>query len=267
MSGFPMYTHRNLRISFSLSLMILAAWAWCPKTASAVSTAAKYRPISPEELKMTSEPRAPDAPAIILYREVYRDDNGTTSHEDDYFRIKILTEEGRKHADIEIPFDKAAGNVAGIHARTIKPDGAVVDFDGKVFTKSIVKARGIKVLAKTFTLPNVQVGSIIEYYYSVDFTEYKLYESRWILSDELFTKSADFSLKPYTNSNGNDFRVRWTWQNLPSGTDIAKQGPDGIVRLHVSNIPAFVTEDLMPPENELKARIDFIYAEASAESR
>ena len=261
-----MYTYRNLRISFSLSLMILAAWAWCPKTASAVSTAAKYRPISPEELKMTSEPRAPDAPAIILYREVYRDDNGTTSHEDDYFRIKILTEEGRKHADIEIPFDKAAGNVAGIHARTIKPDGAVVDFDGKVFTKSIVKTRGIKVLAKTFTLPNVQVGSIIEYYYSVDFTEYKLYESRWILSDELFTKSADFSLKPYTNSNGNDFRVRWTWQNLPSGTDIAKQGPDGIVRLHVSNIPAFVTEDLMPPENELKARIDFIYAEASAES-
>ena len=36
-----------------------------------------FRPVSPEELKMTSEPAAPGAPAIILYREVYRDDSGT----------------------------------------------------------------------------------------------------------------------------------------------------------------------------------------------
>ena len=46
---------------------------------------------------MTSEPLAPGAPAIILYRQVDRDDNGRTSHEDDYIRIKILTEEGRKY--------------------------------------------------------------------------------------------------------------------------------------------------------------------------
>src|ERR1700746_2797850 len=34
------------------------------------------------------------------------DDNGQTSHEDNYFRIKILAEEGRKYADIGIPFFK-----------------------------------------------------------------------------------------------------------------------------------------------------------------
>jgi len=31
---------------------------------------------------MTSEPQAPGAAAVILFREVDRDDNGRTSHED-----------------------------------------------------------------------------------------------------------------------------------------------------------------------------------------
>ena len=63
-----------------------------------------WLPVSPEELKMTSEPKAPGAPAIYLYRQVDRDDN--IPRERDYARIKILTEEGRKYADIEIPFLK-----------------------------------------------------------------------------------------------------------------------------------------------------------------
>ena len=48
-------------------------------------------PVTPEELKMTSEPLAPGAPAIILYRQVDRDDNVRTGHENNFVRIKILT--------------------------------------------------------------------------------------------------------------------------------------------------------------------------------
>src|ERR1700726_3318651 len=88
-----------------------------------------FQPVSPEELKMTSEPKAPGAPAIILFREVDRDDRGQTAHEDVYFRIKILTDEGRKYADIEIPFFKEEGTVVSIHARTIQQNGTIVDFN------------------------------------------------------------------------------------------------------------------------------------------
>ena len=115
-----------------------------------------FQPVSPDELKMTGEPHAPGASAIILYRQVDRDDNGRTSHEDHYVRIKILSEAGRKYADIEIPFIKYWENIVNIHARTIRPDGSAVDFDGKVFDKTLVKAKGVKVLAKTFTLSDVQ---------------------------------------------------------------------------------------------------------------
>lgn len=219
---------------------------------------AGFQPVSPEELKITSEPLAPGAAAIILYRQVDRDDNGKTSHEDTYVRIKILTEEGRKYADVEIPFLKRSEDVVNIGARTIKPDGSIVNFDGKVFEKTIVKAKGVKYLAKTFTLPDVQVGGIIEYYYTDDFREFALFDSHWILSDELFTKRAQFSLKPYKSSFENPFRLRWTWQSLPPGAE-PKEGPDHVVRMEARNIPAFQTEDFMPPANELKSRVDFIY--------
>ncbi len=225
-----------------------------------------FQPVSQEELKMTSEPQAPGAPAVILYRQVDRDDNGHTSHQDDYVRIKILTEEGRRYADVEIPFEKGHNDVVNVHARSIRPDGTVTNFEGKVFEKSLVKGRNFKYLAKTFTLPDVQVGGIIEYYYTYDYKEFSLYDSHWVLSDELFTKSAKFSLKPYNASYDNPFRVQWTWQGLPQGTVEPKQGADRVVRLDVKNIPAFPTEDFMPPENELKARVDFIYSDEAFES-
>ena len=216
-----------------------------------------FQPVSPEELKMTSEPQAPGAPAIVLFRQVDRDDRGISSHEDDYVRVKILTEEGRKYADVELAYDRDLMNVTGIKARTIRPDGTIVNFEGKAFDKTIAKAKGVKYLAKTFTLPDVQVGSIIEYSYSLDFAEYSAPFSHWILSNELFTKSAKFSLKPYAGEN---WSIRWTWQFLPTGTNPPKQGNDSVIRLETSNIPAFKTEDYMPPENELKSRVDFIYS-------
>ena len=217
-------------------------------------------PPTPQEVAMKSEPLAPGAPAIILYRQVDRDDNGTTSHENNFVRIKIFNEEGRKYANVEIPFVKGQNNVVNVKARTIRPDGSIVDFDGKVFEKSLVKTRGLKYLAKTLTLPEVQPGSIIEYSYSYDFAEYQLYDSHWILSEDLFTKRANFTLKPYSNSYAR-FVVRWMWHGLPPGTDPPKEGKDSVIRMEAHDIPAFQTEDFMPPESEMKARVDFIYSD------
>ena len=224
-----------------------------------------FQPISPAELKMTGTAKAPGAPAIILFRQVDRDDRGRTAREEVYFRIKILTEEGRKYADIEIPFYRQEGNVVGIHARTIEPDGTIVNFSGNAFTKEIVKARGVKYLAKTFTLPDVQVGSILEYFYTLDLSEEVLFDSRWILSQDLFTASAKFSLRPFA-SDLIRISVRWRWNQLPPGTAPPAGGPDNIISMQASDIPAFRAEDYMPPENEMKSRVDFIYTVDSFEN-
>jgi transglutaminase-like putative cysteine protease len=221
----------------------------------------EWQPIMPEELKMTSVPEAPGAAAVILYRQVDRDDNARTGSEYNYVRIKILTEEGRKYGDVELPYFKGQGTIRGLKARTIRPDGTIANFEGKAFDKAIVKAKGLKYLAKTFTLPDVQVGSIIEYHYIDDLQEGLVFDSHWILSDELFTKHAKFSLKQYP-----EFALRWSWPaGLPAGSTPPKE-ERGVVRLEVQNVPAFQVEDYMPPQNELKMRVDFAYSDGDVES-
>lgn len=223
----------------------------------------EWLPIDPAELRMTSEPLAPGAPAIYLYRQVDRSDAGRTRHtEFNYFRIKILTEEGRKYANVEIPYSRAVSQISGIRARTIHADGSIVNFEGKILENTIVKSKAQKYLAKTFAMPDVQVGSIVEYHYTYDFEDYYIYWSKWMVSEDLFTKKAVFSLKPYEK-----FAVQWNWPaGLPPGTDPPKLGPDLIVRMTAVNVPAFQEEDHMPPENELKFLVNFVYSEDGFES-
>lgn len=257
-------------LSTILCIFILGAYAL---------GAVQFQPVNPDELKMTSEPLAPGAPAIILYREVNRNDFGRNSHggmqvsaynsierqEENYRRIKILTEEGRKFADVEIPLLGGHGaSISGIHARTIRPDGSIVNFDGKVFEKTVYKRKGLKYQAEAFTLSDVQVGSIIEYYYTVNFGGGWLWGSRWDVSEELFQRDAKFSLIPF-QMEYSLAKLRWI-QHLPPGMAEPKQGPDGTVRLEAHNVPAFQAEDFMPPENEFRSRVDFIYSADAPEA-
>lgn len=247
-----MASRRLLSFFFAFLFLVAVHGPW------RVSAGDEWQPISPEELKMTSEPKAPGAPAVILYRQVDRDD--TAYKEFEYVRIKILTEEGRKYGDVEIPMYKKDEQINSIKARTIGPDGSIVPFNGKVYTRPIKKAKGIKYMAKTFTLPEVQVGSIIEYKYISSWEQYLVYDSRWILSEELFTKHAKFTLKQNTH-----FALKWSWPvGLPEGTNPPKEDT-GLIRLDAQNIPAFQTEDYMPPENELKFRVVFVYGEDGLE--
>jgi len=230
-----------------------------------------FQPVNAAELKMTGEPLAPGAPAIILYREVDRDDFGQNSHggaqvtsdnsirrlEENYYRIKILTEKGRNYANVQIPLLHGYHDITGIGARTIHPNGSIVNFDGKVLEQTVYKRKGLKYQAKTFSLPDVQVGDVIEYYYTVNFEGGYIFFSNWIISDELFQRDAKFSLRPWATQM--HITLRWS-QHLPPGIPEPKQGPDDVVRLEAHNVPAFQTEDFMPPENEFKARVEFIYS-------
>lgn len=226
-------------LTLRIAILLLLVY---PALSASSSSREEWLPITPEELKMTSEPKAPGAPAIYLYRQVDRDD--IENREFIYARIKIFTEEGRKYANIELPFLKGAWDIKDIQARTIHPDGTILDFSSSIFEKTIVKAKGLKYLAKTFTLSEVQTGSIIEYRYTR--TTRSLYDSRWILSEELFTKRAKFSLRPNRH-----YTLQWHWpRGLPEGTSPPVQ-EQTTVRLETQNVPAFQIEDFMPPPEEI----------------
>ncbi|HWH60350.1 MAG TPA: DUF3857 and transglutaminase domain-containing protein [Terriglobales bacterium] len=258
---------RNLVVSFMVALAGICG--------TVPLSAEGFQPVNPEELKITNEPLAPNASAIILYRQVDREDAlakygaSTTvigdagGKENVYVRIKILTQDGLKYATVEIPFDKwEAIDIRNLHARTIHPDGSVAEFAGNA---SVKQSNGKRV--KTFTSPDVTLGSVIEYYYTVILSEAKFdwgiwgspSDSRWILSDELFTKRARFSLLPSRGDQNNPVHVRWRWNYLPQGALPPQQGSDHIIRMALSNIPGVQWEEFMPPINEIKSRVDFTY--------
>jgi hypothetical protein len=224
------------------------------RPAGTAHAAGDWLPIDPAELKMTSEPLAPGAKAIYLYRQVDRDDSGNARTEANYLRIKILTEEGRSLGNVQIAFPTEYMTVSNVRARTIRPDGSIVNFDGKVYESAIVKGQGVKYLAKTFTMPEVCVGGIIEYRFNYDFSNKWVVETNWELSGDLFTRRAKFSLKPCVSPGA----LLWKYPGgLPEGTQPPVQSPDHVFRMSVKNIPAFPTEDFIPPEYELKYSVVF----------
>jgi hypothetical protein len=226
--------------------------------ANAVADA--WQPVSPEDLQLKREPKAPTAPAIYLYRQVDRDDEN--NGESVYYRIKILTEEGRERANVEIAYAKGRESIRNLQARTIQPDGSIVEFDGTVYEKPLVKARGFSMMSKSFTLPGVVVGSIIEYRYRRTLPAGWVFDSRWLISDELFTRHAVFSLRPSPF-----YSLRWSWPlGLPPDTrEPAKDR--GLIRLETHDVPAFVSEEYMPPEDVMKYRVEFIYEEAGSSQK
>jgi hypothetical protein len=240
------------------SLSWLLAVAACALALPA--QAAQWLPVTAEDLQMTADPQAPKAPAVLLYRQVDRDDSLFAERQ--YIRIKVLTDEGREAGNVEIRYDRNHESIHNIQARTIRPDGSTVDFDGTVYDTQLVETQEFNERAKTFALPDVQVGSIIEYRFSREMEPGTLFNSHWILNEPLFTKDAKFSLVPNRH-----FMLRYSWPlGLPEGT-IPPVESGGAIRLEAHNLAPFVREERSPPDNELRYRVDFIYVEPGEDDK
>ena len=92
-------------------------------TSTAVSRAQFTQP-TPDELKMTADPKAPGAAAVYLYRETITDDRD--HFVTFYARIKVLTEKGRALATVTLPYEHGVDTVTEINGRTIHSDGSIV---------------------------------------------------------------------------------------------------------------------------------------------
>jgi hypothetical protein len=229
-------------------------------TFSRVSRADDWLAIPPEYLALKDNPKQSGADAMILYREVNED--AKLASVNNYFRIKIFTQAGVKsQADIEIPYDKAQETIQAVRGRTIRPGGSIVDFDGKTYDKEVVKGSGIKYLAKTFTMPDVQPGSIIEYRYREQFEQqsssvYYYWTIAWIVQHELYTRLARFSIKPSDSSEALPLFSR-SYALPASQASVQKQAH--LYTLEVHDMPGVEEEQLMPPKEALEARVEFYY--------
>ncbi len=254
----------NRMVKLALSLFCVATMLWLG-FAEVMSAGDDWLPVSPEDLALKDNPANPGSNAMILYRRSHVDATRANidgdSHEE-YFRIKIFTQEGAKEeANQEIRFSKEESDIRDIRARTIHADGTVVKFDGQVYEKTIEKTGENAYLAKTFALPDVQPGSIVEYKYRQIFVPHYLYAEHWIVSGRLFTRDAIFSIVPYASRSNLAPTLFFRTTSLLQGTLPQRQG-NGSYAMEIHNIPGVMEEPLMPPARTLQARVEFFYRDA-----
>jgi hypothetical protein len=235
--------------------IVLLALAALPGQAAAVEN---WLPIPPEDLALKDNPKQPGADAMILYRDVVIDASkaGTDGESaEEYVRIKVFTQAGVGEGHVNIAFVKDDETIPYIAGRTIRPDGTVVKFDGQVLETTIEKFSGLKVLAKSFTLPDVQPGCIIEYIFQRQTRQHYVSDRTWQVSQSMYTREVHFNYMPYRNS---DLRLTYNTYMLPPDVALKEQA-NGTYTMVARDIPAVVEEPMMPPERPIAARVEFHY--------
>lgn len=215
-----------------------------------------WLPITQQDLEMKQVPNNPGADAVQLYYADFINDEEQT--EFFYIRIKVLNDKGKSHADVQL-IVPPEGSLSNLKARTIQPDGKIVDFTGKPFEKTVIKTQGVKVIAKAFTMPEVNVGSIIEYKYKIDRSGI-IIDNSWTIQHELYTVKESFRMKPYSGmlrGYADGYQVAALYSHMPN--NIKPLQKKGGYELDVDNMPAFESEGYMPPEEDLKPQMRFFY--------
>jgi hypothetical protein len=210
----------------------------------------------PEELSMTTFPGYPGVAGVVLYREQINKSQSVTVYE----RIKVLNEEGKKYASIELGYVQSSfwsgdpvynSTVGEIVGRTIHADGTIVTFTGKPYEKTVVKFQGESVREKVFTLPDVQVGSILEFQYTKEFES--LWVPDWIVQGELPVKEAHY----HWEENPDMIGSTTTFRALPKDAKFVASKDWQEYDLSMKDIPPLPTEDYLPPSSTFTSRVMF----------
>jgi transglutaminase-like putative cysteine protease len=245
-----------------ISRLIASCFVVLIATASTLARGDDWLPIDLTDSALKGPVVEKDADAEVIFWEVRLDDDPKVGRIfSQYVRIKVFTERGRdREARIDIPY---AGNfrVENVAARTIKPDGSIVELKREdVFDRTIVKFNGAKVNAKSFALPAVEPGAIIEYRWREvrPTTRYV----RLPFQRELPVRRVTYHFRsnPYISGT-----MHMAYFQMPPAK-LVKEGNE-FYSATMTNVAAFQEEPRMPPEDQVRSWMLVYYRDEEKVSR
>lgn len=236
---------------------------------------AQFKAPTDEELKMTADPKAPGAAAVVLDLSDVTDD--TLHYRAHYTRIKVLEEKGKELATVELPYWHGDFKITDIKGRTIHPDGTIIPLTVKPEDLMVSKTGDVQINRKVFTLPSAEVGSILEFAYQLRYDDNHVSSPSWEIQGKYFIHKAHYGFIPdrafqkgpqQTESNlvdarGNHVNSLIWWKQLPQGSDV-KSDATGRFSLDLTDIPAEPDEDWMPPIESFLYYVRFYYKSANS---
>jgi hypothetical protein len=211
-----------------------------------------WKPVDPAQLTLKSPLVEKDADAEALFWEVRVDDGDESDLIlTNYIRIKIFTERGREsQSKIDIIPFRLNSRIKDVAGRTIKADGAVIELKKEdVFEKVIIRTGDRKLKAKTFAMPGVEPGAIIEYRWREVYPGNSANLTRLYFQRDIPVQTVTYYLKPASNLVGVE-----SLRYQPFHMDLPKfdKGKNGFYSTTVTNVPAYHEEPRMPPEDEVR---------------
>jgi hypothetical protein len=156
---------------------------------------AQFQEPTQDELKMTADPKAPGAAAVYLNVEEVTDDS--LHYRTVYTRIKVLTEKGKDLATVETPYLIGDSKITDIKARTIHSDGTIIPLQGKAEDLLVAKSGEPRVSQRVINLPSVEVGSILECRYQLQYDDHLYSSPFWEIQRPYFVHKAHYSFTPF----------------------------------------------------------------------
>ncbi len=235
------------------TLLILARLlALCSTTLLATTAALAadgWKAVDPLELALKTPVVEKGADAEAIFWDVYLDDIRSGLVLSHYIRIKIFSERGRaQQSKVDIPYS-AKFEIKDIAGRTLKPDGSTLELKSEdVFERDIVKLSGVKVKAKSFVLPGIEIGSLIEYrWLEVRPGRFAQYV-RLPFQRSIPVQRISYHFKPRPNVAG---AMAFRYFNMPV-TGLVREA-DGFFSSTMRNVKAFHEEPMMPPEDQVRS--------------
>jgi len=206
----------------------------------------EWRAVTPEELAMKTAKVEADADAEAIFWEVRIDDSSSENLSmQHYVRVKIFTDRGReKYSKFDIPFSKGM-KIKDIAARVIKADGSAVEIQkDDIFEREIVRANGLKVRAKSFAVPNLDPGVIVEYRYREVISDAGAAGMHLKFQRDIPVQTLTYFYKPYNKKSPN-------YQSFNFKDTKFVEGEKGFWVATRTNVPALKEEPQMPPEDQV----------------
>jgi transglutaminase-like putative cysteine protease len=229
--------------------------------AGLVLAAPEWRPIDPADLAAKTPTVDKDADAEALFWDVWVLDelDGGELHSvlDHYVRVKIFTERGKETQGKVDILSAGRTRIAGITGRTIKPDGSILELDkNSVFDRVLAQVEGFRVRAKSFAMPGVGPGAIIEYRWRETRVDQVANYVRLQYQRDVPSRRVTYHVKPLRVGNVtigmNSIRF-----HMPAITWVKESG--GYSSATLTDVPAFQREPDMPPDDQVRAWVLVYY--------
>ena len=233
---------------YALSISVLCLLFVCSQTTFSQT---EWRPVTPAELQMKAPQVEPDADAEAIFWEVRLDDKKLSKLSyNHYVRVKIFTERGReKFSKFDIPFLKGR-KIENVAARVIKPDGSTVELQpSDIFERDIVTVRKTKIKAKSFAVPGIEPGVIVEYQYDETIKNDSASGERLVFQRDIPMQKVTYFVRPYASST-----LHFKAYNMPETRFTEGKGKEdkGFYVGTMTNVPSLKEEPYMPPDDEVK---------------